>query len=160
MVARPVSEPTITCAGWRPRIEQDPDAESSGRRASCGRVQAQEQHAQAKHPREDGSDRDVPAASAPSQCADRERDRDAAAEDAGEQVESGEHPAESSRERHVAERVGREDLVPQDDEIADEPGRERDAAPSDERVAHELEREHVHAGARTPPRALTNRTAT
>ena len=70
-----------------------------------------------------------------------------AAEDGREEepctdVDSERGRAECARERDVAERVAGEHLRAQHDEPADEAAGDRDEAAGDERVAHELVREH------------------
>ena len=140
------------------RAEQHADPHRAGGGAPRGGVQAQEQDPDAEHPGKDGADRHVAAAAPSAERPDRQGDGDAARKGAGKQVESGEHAAQAARECGVPEGVGGENLVAQDDEVADQARRHGDAPSRDESVAHELETEHVgQAHARTALRPRTAR---
>ena len=66
-------------------------------------------------------------------------------EEARLQVDAEGGGGERAGEGDVAECVAGEHLGPQDDEVADEPAGESDEAAGEERVAHELVREHQPA---------------
>ena len=123
--------------------KEDAHANRAGGGAARGDVQAQEEHAHSQNQGEDGADGDVAAPTSASERSDRQRDRDAAAEHADEKVQPRKQSAQAAGERDMAERVGREHLVAQDDEVAHQAGGQRDAAARKERVAHEVERQHL-----------------
>ena len=124
------------------RPEEDAHAGRPVRAAPVCREDGEEEHAQSERPREERSDDDVVGSRPVAEGA-----HDDAAEDGGEeeprpQVDAERCGRERSRERDVAQCVACEHLRAQHDEPADEPAGDSDDAPGDERVAHELLREH------------------
>jgi hypothetical protein len=130
-------EPTTTWIGCKPRSEPNSTLTPTAPVVPLRAV------AYSPHPGEHRADGNVAAAAAASECADRERDRDAAAKYPDQQVESREQSAQAARKRNMSKGVGGEDLVAQDHEVSDQSSRQRDAAARHECVAHEVEREHL-----------------
>ena len=131
------------------RAEQDAHPGRPVRGAALRREDREEEGAQPQRPGEQRADRDVVRAGTLAQRADHESAADRRHEHAGQQVEPEDGGAESPGEGDVAERVAREDLRAQDDEVADQPAGEADEGPGEQSVAHELVREHQRAQIRT-----------
>ena len=124
------------------RAEEDADARRPVPGARVRREDREEEDAEAERPGEERADDDVVGAGAVAERAHRDAAADGGDEEAGADVDAERGGGERPGERDVAERVAREDLRAQHDEAADEPACEPDEAAGDERVAHELLREH------------------
>src|SRR5262249_25674981 len=130
------------------RAEEDANAGGAVVGAAVRREDREEEHAEAERPREEGSDRDVVGEAGPvAEQSEQQRAPDRGEEEPRAEAYSGRRGRERTGEGDVAERVAGEHLRSEDDDVADEPACERDERPREERVAHELVREHQAAAA-------------
>src|SRR5207253_941357 len=98
-----------------------------------------------ERPGEEGADDDVVGPGAVSEKSHQDAAEDGGREEAGENIEAEDGGGEGAGEGDVAQRVAGEDLCPEDHEVADQAARDADEAAGDERVTHELVREHQAA---------------
>ncbi len=120
---------------------RDPGAAVAGRRRR--RVQRQEQHAQTEQPGEHAADHHVVGAPARPEGAEQQGHEDGAGEEADVHVEPRGQRREGAGERRVAQRVAREDLRADHQEVADHAGRHRDGPTGQRGVPRELLAEEV-----------------
>ena len=99
--------------------------------APRGRVDGEEQGAEAEDPGEHAADDGVVGSAAGAERGHHERHDNAGGVETDAEVDSGGERGERAGERDVGERVAGEDLLAEHDEVADKPGRERDRGAGD-----------------------------
>src|SRR6185436_2310454 len=127
------------------RAEQDAYARGAVPGTFLGGEDRQKEDAEAQRPGEEGADGHVICVGLVSEQADDDRAEDRRGEDAREDVEPQDGGRQAARKSDVAKSVAGEDLGSEDDEVADQSAGEPDESAGDQRVAHELVREHQAA---------------
>ena len=144
MIPAAISAATTASVGaeTEDRSEQGAGSEQAVAAAGSGAEQREEVHAEPEDRGERDPDRDVVGVRAVAERAEQQRDQDRRGEQPDADVDPGGGGGERAGERDVAERVAGEHLRAQDDEVADQPARERDRGAGEPGVADELVREH------------------
>jgi hypothetical protein len=125
------------------RPEQDIHTGRGVHPAARRRVHGQEQRAEAEHPGEHAAHHRVVGAGPAAEHGHDDGEDDAGSVEADPQVRAERERGQRAGEGDVGQRVAGEHLSSQDDEVADQPGSERDPRTAEERVPEKRVPEHV-----------------